>query len=300
MKLKKLAVLMSCTTLAIAVSSCSANKVNEDTAKVQELNTAIQATTDTQQATYTYSSNDSNAKTAEATPTDTEKAPTTQAQAEVTKTKLTIGTDARYTVGYQVGHGIASQNFDLDNDQITAGFQDAIEGKDARLSQDKIDRNMNSLKDKMIKKQLDVAKDNKVKSAKFMAEVAKMDNAIKVNDQAFYQVVKQGEGKKPNADSTLTIAYKGTTPVTAYDADKFKLDDVKEAKLIGNSFDSNDNATFSLGNLIQCWKDAIPEIPVGSTVILYCAPEAAYGTRAPASIGPNQALSFKITVKDFK
>ena len=298
MKLKKIAVLMSCTTLALAVSSCSASKPDADTAKVQELNTPAQ-TTATQATTADAQATNTNAQTAAESTDAAEAAPTTE-PTEVTRPKLTMDANASYTVGYQVGNGISKQDFDLNNDQTIAGFQDAMAGKDARLSQSKIDRNMDSLKDKMMKKQIDVAKDNKTKSAEFMAEVAKMDNAIKVNDQVYYQVVTQGNGQKPNADSTVTIAYKGTTPVIAYDADKSKLNDVKEAKLIGNSFDSSDNITFPLNNLIQCWKDAIPEIPVGSTVVLYCAPDAAYGTRAPGNIGPNQALAFEITVKDFK
>ena len=299
MKLKKIAVIMSCTTLALAVSSCSANKTDADTAKVQELNTTAQTTADTQ-TTKASTSEATETKVVKATPAETATPTTEQAQTEVVKPKLTMNTNASYTVGYQIGNGIASQGFDLNNDQTIAGFQDAISGTKARLSESKIERNMDSLKDQMMKKQIEMTKDNKTKSAEFMAEVAKMDNAVKVNDQAYYQVVKQGNGKKPNANSTVTIAYKGTTPVAAYEADKSKLNDVKEAKLIGSSFDSSDNATFPLGNLIQCWKDAIPEIPVGSTVVLYCAPDAAYGTRAPASIGPNQALSFEITVKDFK
>ena len=287
---------MSCSTLALAVSSCSASKTDADTAKVQELNTPAQTTIkNTQVANPTVQ-----AETTAAAAAPKAQATVATEPAEVVKPKLTMNTDASYTVGYQIGSGIEKQKFDLNEEQTIAGFQDAVAGKDARLSQSKIDRNMDSLKDKLMKKQIDISKDNKVKSEEFMAEVAKMDNTVKVNDQAYYQVVKQGDGKKPNADSTVTIAYKGTTPVIAYDEDKSKLNDVKEAKLIGNSFDSNDNATFPLNNLIQCWKDAIPEIPVGSTVVLYCAPDAAYGTRAPASIGPNQALAFKITVKDFK
>ena len=327
MKLKKIAVLTSCTTLALAVSSCSTSKFDADTAKVQETNTPAQ-TTDTNAQAATESTNKTTAvkaaSTTEATKvekpktatqttdtntqadtestnkTTTVKAVSTTEPTKVERPKVTMNANASYTFGYQVGNGISKQGFDLNDDQTIAGFQDAMAGKDARLSQSKIDRNMDSLKDKMMKKQIDIARDNKTKSAEFMAEVAKMDNAIKVNNQAYYQVVTQGKGQKPNADSTVTIAYKGTTPVTAYDADKSKLNDVKEAKLIGSSFDSSNNATFPLNNLIQCWKDAIPEIPVGSTVVLYCAPEAAYGTRAPASIGPNQVLAFEITLKGFK
>lgn len=106
--------------------------------------------------------------------------------------------------------------------------------------------------------------------------------------------------KKPNADSKVTIAYKGTMLVITYEDDKSKLKDVKEAKLIGNTFDSSYSATFSLRNLIECWKDTIPKVSNGSTIILYCSPDKAYGTRAPAVIGPNQTLSFEITLKDKK
>ena len=288
MKLKKLAVIMSCSTLALAVSSCSSSKTDADTAKIQDLNTPAQTIT-------------ANTKAVDTKAVDT-KAPsmTTQAQVEVVKPKLAMSTNTSYTVGYQVGSGIAKQNFGLNDDQTIAGFKDAISDTKSKISDANIEKNMNSLKDKMIKQQLDVATENKIKSKEFMAQVAKMDNAIKVNDQAYYQMVKQGNGKKPSAGSTVTIAYKGTTPVIAYNADKSKLNDVKAAKMIGPSFDSSDNATFPLTNLIQCWKDAIPEIPVGSTIILYCAPDAAYGARAPASIRPNQALAFEITVKNFK
>ncbi|PCI36283.1 MAG: hypothetical protein COB50_04985 [Thiotrichales bacterium] len=37
---------------------------------------------------------------------------------------------------------------------------------------------------------------------------------------------------------------------------------------------------------------------VGSTWIIYIAPELAYGDMAPASIGPNQALIFKVELLD--
>ncbi|MDE4970098.1 FKBP-type peptidyl-prolyl cis-trans isomerase, partial [Francisella tularensis] len=70
--------------------------------------------------------------------------------------------------------------------------------------------------------------------------------------------------------------------------------------LICTSFDYSDSETFPLRNLIDCWKDAIPQIPNGSTIILYCSPDKEYGTRAPAVIGHNHAISFEITLKDFK
>ena len=147
---------------------------------------------------------------------------------------------------------------------------------------------------------MNVADVNKEDSKEFMSQVSTIPNITKVNDDVYFQVVKQGDGTKPGSDSTVSIAYKGTAPAQIYKNDINKFKAVQSGKLIGDSFDSSDNATFPLTNLIQCWKDAIPQIATGTTVILYCSPGVAYGTSAPPSIGPNQALSFEITLKIFK
>ncbi|ABK89809.1 FKBP-type peptidyl-prolyl cis-trans isomerase [Francisella tularensis subsp. novicida] len=283
MKLKKIVAVISCSLLGLAMSSCSTNTDSVDSTNAQQVTKNTEAVNDNQNlATTTEAKGVATNKSAQDNPT------------------IKMGANASYVVGYQVGAGIAKQDFGLYDKQTIAGFADAINGNKPRISESQIRRNMETLKDKMIKKQLDTANLNKTKSQEFMAQIAKMDNAIKVDDGVYYQMIKQGDGKKPNSDSQVTIAYKGTTPVIAYEDDKSKLNEVKEAKLIGPTFDSSDSATFPLRNLIECWKDAIPQIPNGSTIILYCSPDKAYGTRAPAVIGPNQALSFEITLKDFK
>ncbi|MBK2026641.1 FKBP-type peptidyl-prolyl cis-trans isomerase [Allofrancisella guangzhouensis] len=278
MKLKKITTIISYSLIGLTISSCSTTNSN-DTSSVEQTNKVVQSMTVSQKDTVL---------------------PTKVIVKQVKPTTLNMSADASYTIGYQIGSGVAKQDFVLNDAQTIAGFEDAIANNKPRLSEEQIEKNIDILKDKMMKKQLGVAKENQTNSSTFIEQISKMDNIIKVNDDVYYQVVKQGNGKKPNTDSQVTIAYKGTTPVVAYRKDNSKLDSVKQAKLIGPTFDSSDNATFPLTNLIQCWKDAIPEIQVGSTIILYCAPKAAYGSRAPAAIGPNQALSFEITLKDFK
>ncbi|OEZ33837.1 peptidylprolyl isomerase [Francisella endosymbiont of Amblyomma maculatum] len=288
MKLKKIVAVASCSLLGLALSSCSTNKDATDSTNFQQ--TSKNATTIQQQ-------NDNHDL---ATTTQAKQGISTNKSISQDNSTIKMGTNASYVVGYQVGAGIAKQDFGLYDKQTIAGFADAINGKKPKISESQIHRNMETLKDRIIKKQLDTANLNKTKSQEFMAQIAKMDNAIKVDDGVYYQIIKQGDGKKPNADSQVTIAYKGTMPVIAYEDDKSKLNEVKEAKLIGPTFDSSDSATFPLRNLIKCWKDTIPKVSNGSTIILYCSPDKAYGTRAPAVIGPNQALSFEITLKDFK
>ncbi|QIV96216.1 FKBP-type peptidyl-prolyl cis-trans isomerase FklB [Allofrancisella inopinata] len=279
MKLKKIVTIISYSLIGLTISSCSTTSSN-DTSSVEQ--------TDKTVPSVTVSTKDTTLPTAKVT------------VKQVKPITLEMPENASYTVGYQIGSGIAKQDFILNDEQTIAGFKDAMANKKPKLSEEQIQENIDSMKDKIIKRQLGVAKENQTNSSAFIEQISKMENIIKVNGDVYYQIVKQGNGKKPNSDSQVTIAYKGTTPVVAYRKDNSKLDSVKQAKLIGPTFDSSDNATFPLANLIQCWKDAIPEIPVGSTIILYCAPKAAYGSRAPAAIGPNQALSFEITLKDFK
>lgn len=212
MKLKKILTVASCSLLGLALSSCSTNKDATDSANVQQ--TSKNATTIQQQ-------ND-----------NYDLATTTQAKQDVSTNKsisqdnstIKMGANASYVVGYQVGAGIAKQqDFDLYDKQTIAGFADAINDNKPKISESQIHRNMENLKDIIIKKQLDTANLNKTKSQEFMTQIAKMDNAIKVDDGVYYQIIKQGDGKKPNADSQVTIAYKGTTPVIAYEDDKSKL-----------------------------------------------------------------------------
>lgn len=217
-----------------------------------------------------------------------------------TQPQIKADGDASYVIGYQIGSGMAKQGIDMNDAQTLQGFKDAIQGENPRLSDWQINKNMERLKDQIMDKQMDLAKQNAKDSEEFMNQVAKMSNVIKVDDGVYYQMLKQGEGNSPDADATVTIAYQGTTPVVAYEDNKTLLNDVKEGKMIGPTFDKNDNATFPLQNLISCWKKGIPAIPAGSTFILYCSPDEAYGKNAPPSIGPNQALAFKITLKDYK
>ncbi|MED7820266.1 MULTISPECIES: FKBP-type peptidyl-prolyl cis-trans isomerase N-terminal domain-containing protein [unclassified Francisella] len=225
---------------------------------------------------------------------------TVNAYSDTKPTGITVGPQASYTVGYQIGSGIANQNFGIDNSEAAKGFEDALKGNQPKISKEQMQKDMEILKNKLAKKQIDIAKQNEINSEKLINEISKIDGITKVNDGVYYQVIEKGDGKKPNADSKVTIAYNGTTPAVAYEKDNEKaLNAIKQGKLIGSSFDSSEGVSFPLTNLIKCWKDAIPQIPTGSTVILYCAPDTAYGTRAPAAIGPNQVLSFKITLKSF-
>lgn len=97
-----------------------------------------------------------------------------------------------------------------------------------------------------------------------------------------YKVIKQGHGPRPGANDTVTVNYEG--------------------RLInGQEFDSSAKhggaINFPVGQVIPGWVEAIQLMPVGSTWEIFVPENLAYGDRgAPPSIGPNEALIFKITL----
>lgn len=97
-----------------------------------------------------------------------------------------------------------------------------------------------------------------------------------------YKVIKNGTGPKPGANDTVTVNYEG--------------------RLVnGQEFDSSSKhggpIKFPVGQVIPGWVEAIQMMPVGSTWEIYVPENLAYGDRgAPPSIGPNEALIFKITL----
>lgn len=101
-----------------------------------------------------------------------------------------------------------------------------------------------------------------------------------------YKVITAGKGVKPGPTDEVTVDYVG--------------------RLVnGTEFDSSTKhggpATFVVGQVIPGWVEALQLMPVGSTWELYIPANLAYGERgAPPSIGPNETLIFKVTLRDVK
>ena len=55
-----------------------------------------------------------------------------------------------------------------------------------------------------------------------------------------------------------------------------------------------------LKGVIKGWTEGLSHMPVGSTWKFYIDPDYAYGKMAPPSIGPNQALVFKVDLLSIK
>jgi FKBP-type peptidyl-prolyl cis-trans isomerase FkpA len=93
----------------------------------------------------------------------------------------------------------------------------------------------------------------------------------------FYTINSAGTGSNPTACSGVSVNYTG------------KLTN-------GTQFDSGNNVSFNLSQLIIGWQEGIPLIKAGGAITLYLPPSLAYGSNAVGGIPANSILIFTITL----
>lgn len=214
-----------------------------------------------------------------------------------------------YIIGYEMGKGFKSQDIELNVKKLNAGLKIGLAGNKPKLSDKESKEIMQAFQMGMIQKaqvQMKARGEfNQKASNALMTYIANMPNVKKASDGIYYQIIIQGNGEVPSKNDTVTVKYTGSTPAADFNKD-FKASSAKldKGELLGKVFDSSDKTsqpmTFPLSQVISCWTETLSKIPVGSTFILYCAPKQAYGEMAPAEIGPNEVLSFKVELINIK
>ncbi|MDF2940892.1 MAG: mip [Gammaproteobacteria bacterium] len=188
-----------------------------------------------------------------------------------------------YSIGYDVGNNFKTQNIDINASAFEAGFEAGLGGKQPAISQADMQSSMQSFQQQMMQqmmqKQAQAAQQNLAASQAYMQKIASQPGVKELEDGLYYQVITAGKGKTPTATDVVTVNYEGTLP---------------DGTVFDSSYQRNQPLTFPLNQVIPGWQKALVKMPIGSTWMVYIAPQLAYGQSAPPSIGPNQALTFKI------
>ena len=102
-------------------------------------------------------------------------------------------------------------------------------------------------------------------------------NATKTGSGLYYVISTQGTGIQPNANSNVTVNYKGTLKDgTVFD----------QSPIAGSSF--------NLGNVIKGWQEGIPYFKKGGKGVLLIPSALGYGSQVTGSIPANSVLIFNI------
>ena len=121
---------------------------------------------------------------------------------------------------------------------------------------------------------------------KFLQENA-LRNEVKTTDSGLqYEVLTQGKGPKPTAESTVKVHYEGT---------------LIDGTVFDSSYQRGEPIEFPLNGVIKGWTEGLQLMPVGSKYKLYIPYELGYGERgAGASIPPYAALIFTVELLEIK
>lgn len=95
----------------------------------------------------------------------------------------------------------------------------------------------------------------------------------------YYQIVTPGTGLSPDPCSQVTVSYEGQ--LTS-----------------GVIFDQESDVVFTLGSLIDGWREGLPLIQGGGEIKLYIPPSLGYGANGNAEIPANSILIFNISLID--
>jgi FKBP-type peptidyl-prolyl cis-trans isomerase FklB len=182
-----------------------------------------------------------------------------------------------YSLGYQFGNNLKSQGLDINPNVYTAGVRDALGGKEPQMKLEEIQATLASLQQKARK---EIAAKNLEEGKKFFAENGKKEGVKTLPSGLQYKALSEGMGKKPKAEDTVIVNYKGTF----MDGTEFE-----------NSYKRGQPVSLKINSVIKGWAEALQLMKEGSKWELFIPPNLAYGEEgAPPRIFPNSVLIFEV------
>lgn len=218
--------------------------------------------------------------------------PKEAAQAEVELPKEVDLTTQEAKLGYMIGTNMASQLeasqlFEqIDVDALVAAFKDKAEGKDPRMTNEEMAQAQAAFEEKLRAEQDKVAEENrlkgeanKAKGVEYLAEHAKKEGVTKTESGLQYEVLREGKGDQPKAESTVKVHYSGKT----IDGTEFD-----------SSYERGAPTEFPVAGVIPGFSEGLQLMKTGAKYRLTIPSDQAYGPQAPPKIGPNQVLIFEV------
>ena len=190
-----------------------------------------------------------------------------------------------YALGIGIGHQLANMGGqELNIDDFAQAVKDVLGGKELKIKSSEAQQIVQEFfaqqEQKINKQRAEAGKAHKEAGEKYLAENAKKDGVITLPSGLQYQVLKEGNGKKPNAKDSVKCHYEG-----------FLID--------GTVFDSSvqrgEPAVFGLQQVIAGWTEGLQLMQEGAKYRFFIPYRLAYGEGgAGSSIPPFAALIFDV------
>ena len=196
-----------------------------------------------------------------------------------------------YALGIGIGSQLAGMGAkELNIDDFAQAIKDVISGSELKVDNAEAQTLVqNFFQEQEAKQQAAAAEAGKVAKAAaeaFLAENGKKDGVVTLPSGLQYQVLKEGDGKKPSATDQVVCHYEGT---------------LIDGTVFDSSYQRNQPATFGLNQVIAGWTEGVQLMQEGAKYRFFIPYNLAYGERgAGAQIPPFAALVFDVELIEVK
>ena len=190
-----------------------------------------------------------------------------------------------YALGIGIGHQLANMGGqELNIDDFAQAVKDVLGSQELKIksseAQQIVQEFFAAQEAKISKQRQDAGKLAKEAGEKYLAENAKKEGVVVLPSGLQYQVLKEGNGKKPSAKDSVKCHYEG-----------FLID----GTVFGSSVQRGEPAVFGLQQVIAGWTEGLQLMQEGAKYRFFIPYRLAYGEGgAGGSIPPYAALIFDV------
>ena len=190
-----------------------------------------------------------------------------------------------YALGIGIGSQLAGMGAKgLNIDDFAQAVKDVISGTPLKVNNAEAQSLVQAFFQEQEEKQraaaAEAGKVAKAAGESFLAENAKKEGVVVLPSGLQYQVLKEGNGKKPSATDQVKCHYEGT---------------LIDGTIFDSSYQRNEPATFGLNQVIAGWTEGVQLMSEGAKYRFFIPYNLGYGERgAGASIPPYSALVFVV------
>ena len=183
-----------------------------------------------------------------------------------------------YAIGLGIGQNLLSMGAQgINVEDFAQAIADVLNGKETAISHNEAREIVNKY---FMELEAKMNAENIEKGKAFLEENAKKEGIITLPSGLQYQVITEGNGKKPSATNKVKCHYEGT---------------LIDGTLFDSSIKRGQPAVFGVNQVIKGWVEALQLMSEGSKWRLFIPSELGYGAQqAGEMIPPHSTLIFEV------
>ena len=161
-----------------------------------------------------------------------------------------------YAVGWDLGADIARRSTEFDVEALIQAIRDTSAGAEPKVAAEEMRTLLTELQEKVRQEQLEafqkLAAENLTRSEEFLEENKSKTGIVVMPSGVQYRVIEEGEGPRPQLDSTVRVHYRGS-------------------KMDGREFDSSFARgvpeEFTVNAVLKGWQEVLPLMKKPTTTL---------------------------------